>query len=119
MLPLSASTKARRSGPLPGQERDCLLGRGTLCSSTVSLGQQSFGGDADLDLIADVRDVLTHAEIAALDGGRGVETGGLHLVHRVLAGTVDGDVQYHRPGLALDGQITSDGELVEIGRAHV
>src|ERR1700748_3092337 len=46
-------------------------------------GVVRFGGDADLDLVGDVRHVGADAEIRALDRGRGVEAGGLDLHHRV------------------------------------
>src|SRR5690606_9890882 len=78
-------------------------------------GHRRLGGDAQRDLVADVGRVHADAELAALDRGGGVEADRLALEHRVLAGPVEGDVQDHRPGDVLDGQVAGDLQLAVAG----
>src|SRR6476620_5583692 len=72
--------------PRSAAGRSMIIG---LLRQRVGLGQVRFGGDRQRDVVADVRHVAVDAEVAALERGGGVETGGRTAAHRIRPDLVD------------------------------
>src|SRR5690606_33954705 len=72
------------------RHRRAVAGAAALATGGAALlGRGGLGGDAQLHFVADVGHVGGHAEVAALDGGGGIEADRIALGHRVRASLVE------------------------------
>jgi len=78
----------------------------------VRLRIDGLAGDAQLDLVTDLRHVLAETEGRTLERGRGIEADRRKTGSRVRADLDDCDVQSNRLGYTMQAKIAGDFELI-------